>query len=155
MPPPPSPPPPSPPPPSPPPPAVPLLVSAGASLDSQLEQLHTPALEGQIAEIALQLGTHASTNATAFVFDASVTASEVLVTGTAGAAAYATTTSGLLFDVVAGAPRVTLRGLTINSPIHVAGGELVVESCLFEGCIADAGGAAPRGRAAASARRPP
>ena len=39
------------------------------------------------------------------------------------------------------APRITLHGLPIESSIHVAGSELTIESCRFEGCEAPEGGA--------------
>jgi hypothetical protein len=43
--------------------------------------------------------------------------------------------------VLAGAPRVTLRGLTMHGAVHVGGGDLSIESCRFDGCEAPEGGA--------------
>lgn len=102
-------------------------------------------LLGQIVEIALQPGVH-EPNATEigglpFVFDLSVAASEVRITGEPGASIRVQDASRL-FALHAGAPRVTLRGLTLSSAgTHVSDGELVIESCRFEGCEAADGGA--------------
>jgi hypothetical protein len=96
-----------------------------------------------------------------FTFDWRIDATEVRLVGEPGAT-LGSAESGRrrlqasnerVIAIHVGAPLVVLQGLTFRrAPLLVAGGELVLDSCRFEECVADSGGAIMQTGGVVSAR---
>ena len=140
-PPPPSPPPPSPPPPStpptPPPPAVPLNLDCTESVFCALDSLLSSATLAQHAGTPVDLFLPAGNySLTEWTLDSSVLVSAIRIRGKPldqRATLYAPNESAVLIRILAGAPTLTLEGLTLHSQIQVLGSELTLVDCLFVG----------------------
>jgi hypothetical protein len=86
--------------------------------------------EGLPVVINISTGFY-SLSSTPFVFDNLTLASEIRLVGAAGTTLQADLSSGPLFKVSTGAPKVTMQGLELRSQVVVDGGKLHLESSSF------------------------
>ena len=103
--------------------------------------LQSDAFAGLPAVIRLGAGEHTLDTAP-FDFDERIRASEVRLVGAPGAELRVRGSDNTAaLRMRAGAPRLSLLGLLLSSPLAMDGGELLTNNCTFLNCSADLGGA--------------
>ena len=121
-------------------PASDYTTSSTANLTAALHMLRADTSRGLPAELKLEGGVHTIAS---FVFDKAILASAVRLVGVPDTVLRPSAARiARLFEVRAGAPRVELHHLILQSaPLLVSNGSLTLQDCRFEACEAIDGGA--------------